>query len=35
MTRAFGNAPFGLGLLSVHVDDDREQIRIFDVTWVG
>lgn len=25
----------GLGLLSFHVDDDREQIRIFDVTWVG
>ena len=25
----------GLGLLSFHVDDDRELIRIFDVTWVG
>jgi mRNA-degrading endonuclease RelE of RelBE toxin-antitoxin system len=25
----------GLGLLSFHVDDDRELIRIFDVTWIG
>jgi hypothetical protein len=23
----------GLGLLSFHVDDGRELIRIFDVTW--
>ena len=25
----------GLGLLSFLVDDDREQIRIIDMTWVG
>jgi hypothetical protein len=25
----------GLGLLSFHVDDRRELIRIFDVTWAG
>jgi len=25
----------GLRLLSFHVDDDRELIRIFDVTWIG
>ncbi|MEV4266787.1 hypothetical protein [Kribbella sp. NPDC049584] len=25
----------GLGLLSFHVDDSRELIRIFDVTWAG
>jgi hypothetical protein len=33
---SFRQCLFGdLGLLSFHVDDDREQIRIFDVTWVG
>ncbi|MET7282227.1 hypothetical protein ABZS29_28610 [Kribbella sp. NPDC005582] len=33
---SFRQCTFGdLGLLSFHVDDDREQIRIFDVTWVG
>jgi hypothetical protein len=25
----------GLGLLSFHIDDRRELIRIFDVTWAG
>jgi hypothetical protein len=25
----------GLGLLSFHVDDRRELIRTFDVTWAG
>jgi hypothetical protein len=25
----------GLGLLSFHVDDSAELIRIFDVTWIG
>jgi hypothetical protein len=25
----------GLGLRSFHLDDDRELIRIFDVTWAG
>lgn len=24
-----------LGLLSFHIDDGRELIRIFDVTWAG
>jgi hypothetical protein len=36
MSRAFGNASLvALGLLSFHVDDRRELIRIFDVTWAG
>lgn len=25
----------GFGLLSFHVDDAQEIIRIFDITWVG
>jgi len=25
----------GLGLLSFHVDDTAEAIRIFDITWIG
>ena len=25
----------GLGLLSFHIDDHHELIRIFDVTWAG
>jgi hypothetical protein len=28
----FGN---GSGLLTFQVDDDAEQIRIFDITWIG
>jgi hypothetical protein len=25
----------GYGLLSFHVDDSAELIRIFDITWIG
>jgi hypothetical protein len=25
----------GLGLLTFHVDDNAELIRIFDLTWIG
>lgn len=25
----------GLGLLSFHVNDDSELIRIFDIAWIG
>jgi hypothetical protein len=25
----------GYGLLSVHVDDANELIRIFDIAWIG
>lgn len=33
---AFRQSVFGsLGLVSFHVDDAQELIRIFDVTWVG
>lgn len=33
---AFRQCVFGsVGLLSFHVDEPRELIRIFDVTWVG
>jgi hypothetical protein len=33
---AFRQCVFGgLGLLSFHVDDSDELIRIFDVTWAG
>jgi hypothetical protein len=33
---AFRQCVFGsLGLLSFHIDEQDELIRIFDVTWVG
>ncbi|MFI5732362.1 type II toxin-antitoxin system RelE/ParE family toxin [Kribbella sp. NPDC051587] len=33
---SFRQSVFGsVGLLSFYVDDDRELIRIFDVTWAG